>query len=247
MEKFLMLLLHPTIAIASTYDNGLVDAFSKSAGLKTDTGATPIENTVAFFITIALGFIGIVLIVITLRAGILWMTAQDDKKVIENSKKTILGCAVGLFIALSSFAISDFIITNINKAEKNTFHQNANSAPTNPGSLSQTVCESNSQCPQEAPYCTGKGWYTANLGYCNCCDNNSTNNKCSDQAERKKYCQETYGAGYLCDDVGNGINTSCVKDCVVGAINDPLNCPSGQICKKTSPLLSHNECVTVAP
>ncbi len=211
MENILFNLLHPEIALANNYDSGYVDALGKSAGLNT-TNTTTIEETVAFFITILLGFVGIILLVITIKAGALWMTAQGDKKIIDNSKKTIIGSAIGLFLILSSYSLSEFVIQSINQAAQNNFNQVATTTPTGSGGFSQTVCESNSQCPTDAPFCTDKAFYTAQLGYCNCCNNDIPERKCDNETTRHSYCQQTYGSNFKCKNIGNGINTSCMQE-----------------------------------
>lgn len=212
MENFFSYLIGVRTALASNYDGGYIDALGKSAGLNT-TANTSIEETVAFFITILLGFVGIILLVITIRAGVLWMTAQGDKKVIDNSKKTIIGSAIGLFLILSSYSLSEFVINSINQAAQNNFNQNIGATtPSGSGGFSQTVCESNSQCPTDAPFCTGKAFYTAQLGYCNCCDNDTPGRECNNEHNRNTYCQSAYGNNFKCKNIGNGINTSCMQE-----------------------------------
>jgi hypothetical protein len=244
MIFFLKHLFLITVAQAeSVYDSDLIKGFGQSAGWQiSGFDNNPIENTIAFFINFALAFVGIILLVLTLKAGFSWMMARDDKEVINSSKKTLSGCVVGLIIILSSYTVSNFVITKINKAERNNAIINGQNTGggigIDPGHLSQTVCQNNSDCPAEAPYCTGKDWYTGYVGYCNCCDDNLDGHSCSDSG-RNAYCiaqfgsQAASGQSAKCINIGNGFNTSCVLTCNTDS-DCPLNyhCGNNEYCYK---------------
>ncbi|MDO8626083.1 MAG: Ig-like domain-containing protein [Candidatus Magasanikbacteria bacterium] len=72
-------------------------------------GAGDIRLIVARIIRIALGLLGIVLLVLILYAGYLWMTAGGNEEKIAEAKKLITNAVIGLAIILSAYAIVGFI------------------------------------------------------------------------------------------------------------------------------------------
>lgn len=67
-------------------------------------------------IRIALGFVGIVMVVMFLYAGLLWMTAGSDDEKVGKAKATIFGAIIGLIIVLSANSIINFVINALIKA-----------------------------------------------------------------------------------------------------------------------------------
>jgi hypothetical protein len=221
-----------TVPTPGIFDKGFIKSFSQSAGIQTP-GNPDINNEIAFFINISLGFVGIILLVLTLIAGTKWMTAQGDKDKIASAKNIIIGCTIGLFLLTISYSASNFVITSINNAQGNKFNKttqiNNGEIGIEPGELSQTICEFNSQCPIAAPFCTNEDWYTVNLGYCNCCDNETPGYECNVPGNRNNYCAESFGSqgiyNAICKDIENVVNSACVITCTADN-----QCPSGQFC-----------------
>jgi len=67
-------------------------------------------------INIALGFLGIIAVSLTLYAGYLWMSSAGDEEKIEDAKKILRNAVIGLVIILSSWAIATFLITKLGGA-----------------------------------------------------------------------------------------------------------------------------------
>lgn len=123
------LLLIPAIAFT-----GIAYAHSASAqrlitpGLKTkiesDDGlgvadSNPIE-VIATLVGVLLSLLGIVAIVLIIRAGLMWMTAQGNSDTIESAKKQLQWAAIGLVVILSSYSIANFVLYNIESATGQT-------------------------------------------------------------------------------------------------------------------------------
>lgn len=83
--------------------------FAGNAGL----GNTDLITGVTSIIRVAMGFLGIIAVVIILLGGFKWMTAAGDDKKIGDAKKLIYSGIVGLVIILSAFAIASFVINQI--------------------------------------------------------------------------------------------------------------------------------------
>lgn len=83
--------------------------FAGEAGL----GAGDLPTTIASIIRVALGFLGIVAVVIILLGGFKWMTAGGNEDKVKDAKKFMIGGVIGLVIVLSAYAIASFVITQI--------------------------------------------------------------------------------------------------------------------------------------
>ncbi|OIP79286.1 MAG: hypothetical protein AUK20_02290, partial [Parcubacteria group bacterium CG2_30_45_37] len=88
-----------------------------------DTGLEPVAATglsvadprviIANIIRIALGFLGIVAVVLIIYGGWVWMTANGEEEKIQKAKKVLTGAVIGLVICLSAFALASFILSRL--------------------------------------------------------------------------------------------------------------------------------------
>ncbi len=85
------------------------DTFAASAGL----GDADLVDTIAQIIRIALGFLGIIAVVIVLLGGFKWMTAGGNDDKVKDAKKLIFSGIIGLVIVLTAYAIASFVIDSI--------------------------------------------------------------------------------------------------------------------------------------
>jgi hypothetical protein len=64
-------------------------------------------------INIALGFLGVLAVIIILIGGFKWMTAAGNEEAVEEAKKILMAGIIGLVIILASWGIATFVITNL--------------------------------------------------------------------------------------------------------------------------------------
>lgn len=83
--------------------------FADEAGL----GDAELLDTVTSIIRVALGFLGVIAVVIILLGGFKWMTSQGNDVKVKEAQKLIFAGIVGLVIVLSAYAIANFVITKI--------------------------------------------------------------------------------------------------------------------------------------
>ncbi len=111
----------PAMVFAEGTAGSLGDPFAKA---KTQAGAVangafgtsaPQDLTVIVgrIINVALGFMGIFLLVYVMYAGFLWMTADGKEAAVGEAQTRIKNAVIGLIIILSAFAISNFVITQL--------------------------------------------------------------------------------------------------------------------------------------
>jgi len=94
-----------------TEDFGL-GAVSTSAGLKN----ADLKGTIGKLLKVALGFLGIIAVIIVLVGGFKYMTAGGAEEKVGDAKKWIVSGIIGLAIVLSAYAITSFALTQFTKA-----------------------------------------------------------------------------------------------------------------------------------
>lgn len=85
------------------------ETFASASGL----GDAVLTDTIAQIIRIALGFLGVIAVVIILLGGFKWMTAGGNDEKVKSAKKLIFSGIIGLVIVISAYAIASFVIESI--------------------------------------------------------------------------------------------------------------------------------------
>lgn len=80
------------------------------------SGTDTLLTTVGTLIRTALGFLGVICLLLVLWAGWLWMTAGGDDKAVGKAKTIMQNAVIGLVIILSAYAISSFIFEQLTAA-----------------------------------------------------------------------------------------------------------------------------------
>lgn len=101
---FLAVFLFALPALAVNLNVGL--EYAKATGL----GTQDIRVTIANIINAALGFLGILAVLIILYGGWIWMTSGGEPEKINTAKKILINGAIGLLIILMAYAIASFIL-----------------------------------------------------------------------------------------------------------------------------------------
>ena len=88
------------------------DDFTDNTGL----GEADLEKTIARLIKVALGFLGIIAVIIVLMGGFKWMTASGNDDKVQEAKKMLIAGVIGMAIILSAYAITTFAESSILEA-----------------------------------------------------------------------------------------------------------------------------------
>jgi type IV secretory pathway VirB2 component (pilin) len=75
-----------------------------------------IKQTIQNIIRIILGFLGIVVIVAIIFGGFKMLTSAGDSDKMGDGRKIVTAGAIGLIIILAAYAISNFVITSLQRA-----------------------------------------------------------------------------------------------------------------------------------
>lgn len=63
-----------------------------------------------------LSLVGTIFLVLTVYAGILWMTAQGSEEKVNKAKNIIQAAVIGLFIVMAAYAITAFVTSKVGGA-----------------------------------------------------------------------------------------------------------------------------------
>lgn len=86
---------------------GKIDAFKGSIS---DTDSKNfIQSRVGQIIGIVLSFVGVIFLVLTIYAGIMWMTAAGNSQQVEKAKGMLINSIIGLVVIFAAYAITAFV------------------------------------------------------------------------------------------------------------------------------------------
>lgn len=148
-----------TPAFASA--QGLKDAsgFLDKAASTEKTGlSSNLADTVAAVIKAILALVGTVFLVLTIYAGIMWMTAQGAEERVTKAQDIIKASVIGLIIIMSAYAITYFVTKKLGGATNETSTALPVTTPTVDCAqlTTQTLCEEEDSCIWfAASGCTG--------------------------------------------------------------------------------------------
>lgn len=108
------LLAAPALLRAQVFDDpeatnyGLEEVRSIKIGQNTD-----VKDTIAQVINIALGFLGVLAVIIIIYAGFKWMTAGGNEENVADARKMIVQAIIGLVIIFAAWIIATFVIDRL--------------------------------------------------------------------------------------------------------------------------------------
>jgi len=111
MKKIFFLLLtiglfFDSFVLAQDLGGSALDSVAKKANIQTNV---PLESRVGNIISSILALLGTIFLILTIYAGILWMTASGEEKQIEKAKEILKAAIIGLAIVLSAYTITYFV------------------------------------------------------------------------------------------------------------------------------------------
>lgn len=71
---------------------------------------------IARLIHIALGFVGIILLLMILSSGFSFMVSGGDEEKVGSAKRTLFNAIIGVFIMLSAYSIVSFVLNGLSAA-----------------------------------------------------------------------------------------------------------------------------------
>ncbi|MEK7183650.1 MAG: hypothetical protein AAB776_03395 [Patescibacteria group bacterium] len=89
------------------------DLLPSSFADETGLGQKDLKAGLGELINVALGFLGIVAVIIILFGGFKWMTAGGNDEKVGEAKRLIIAGIIGLAIILSAYAITTFVLQSL--------------------------------------------------------------------------------------------------------------------------------------
>lgn len=85
-----------------------------------DAGSKPrdIRYIIANMVRVALGFIGIILLVLTLYAGFLWFSARGNEDQVSQAKAILRNAVIGLIVITLSYSVTLFVFRSVFNPEQ---------------------------------------------------------------------------------------------------------------------------------
>jgi Mg/Co/Ni transporter MgtE len=119
-----LFIITPALAIMPTSDTSQALALNnEDVGMDyaddTGLGDRDPREIAASIINIALGFLGILAVIIILIGGFQWMTAAGNEDKVSQAQKIIVAGVIGLVIILASWGIASFVLENLIDATSN--------------------------------------------------------------------------------------------------------------------------------
>lgn len=93
-----------------------VGELDRAAGTETTGLKAKLSDVVGLTIKGALALVGTIFLLLTIYAGILWMTASGKEDQIETAQKIIKSTIIGLFITMAAYAITFFVTSRLSGA-----------------------------------------------------------------------------------------------------------------------------------
>jgi len=101
-------------------DDDIVGSLDKVAGGGAGLQKADLKTTIGKLLKVALGFLGIIAVIIVLVGGFKYMTAGGSEEKVGDAKKWIISGIIGLAIILSAYAITTFALTSFTNAIKDS-------------------------------------------------------------------------------------------------------------------------------
>lgn len=108
---FLTVFFIGSISSAAAYDfetNSGIDKLATGAGY--NLNATSTEEYIGKILLLAFSFVGVIFMMLTIYAGIQWMTAQGNTSQVSKAKDTLIKAIVGLVIIMAAYGITYLVI-----------------------------------------------------------------------------------------------------------------------------------------
>ncbi|MFA5413571.1 MAG: hypothetical protein WC348_03470 [Patescibacteria group bacterium] len=96
---------------ADTIHGGLNEA-AEVAGIPQE-GESSIPVRIGNIISYALGFVGVIFLILMIAGGLLWMTAAGNEERVTKAKSLITNAVIGMVIVFSAYAITYFVTNTL--------------------------------------------------------------------------------------------------------------------------------------
>lgn len=111
----LSLLVTPQLTLAQE-NNRILNSITTIGHRVYGGDPADLKTVIANLIAVALGFVGIIFLLLIIWSGFRWMTSGGNEKTIEAAKATLRSSTIGLVIVMAGYSIAVFIANSLSKA-----------------------------------------------------------------------------------------------------------------------------------
>ncbi len=122
MKKIILSMVAISTLVFATFVSaqGLLDAqknLDKIGGTNGEELGVPgdLPSAISRVVRAVLSVVGTIFLVLTIYAGILWMTAQGEEEKAKKARDIITMAVIGLVIVMSAYAITYFVTNSLTK------------------------------------------------------------------------------------------------------------------------------------
>jgi hypothetical protein len=108
---YVLVLSCGTVFAAPNFKNAGSTGSLGDVGRQTGLGKQELPTIVGTSINIALSMVGLIFLILTVYAGLLWMTAQGDETKVDKARKIIIAATIGLTVVMSASGIT-YLVTS---------------------------------------------------------------------------------------------------------------------------------------
>ena len=113
---FILILATVLLSTGVVYATSAQD-IAKAGLEKTNSKAEMTEGnpseTIGGAISILLGILSLIFLIITIYAGIMWMTASGNTDSVEKARRMLIEGAIGFILTLSAYAFTAYVVNQI--------------------------------------------------------------------------------------------------------------------------------------
>ncbi|HLD31370.1 MAG TPA: hypothetical protein VJB37_00535 [Patescibacteria group bacterium] len=113
---FLFLFL--VVPAEAAYKATQAESFAAKANVGIGAEEMTVEQAGGKAAKLALGMVGLIFFVLVFYGGFLWFTAQGKEEQIDKARGTIIAASIGLVLTVSSYAITNFVMTRLVEGQK---------------------------------------------------------------------------------------------------------------------------------
>jgi len=103
----------PFAVSAQGFADNIRSGLSQTANQSGLDKVPELPKIIGNIINVALSFIGVIMLCYFLYAGFLYLTSGGSKEKVESAKKIMMTTIIGLLIVVASYAIANFVLTQI--------------------------------------------------------------------------------------------------------------------------------------
>jgi hypothetical protein len=117
---FIVFTIAFTFSPLTPVEAALSDAFGNDSPLNKaangagyDPSQTSVNPLIQTVIQVALSFLGVIFLILTIYGGFLWMTASGNEEKVKKARKILTAAIIGLIIVIGAYAITTLVMSRL--------------------------------------------------------------------------------------------------------------------------------------